>query len=68
RKEIDYEFSQYFNKYEDALDFFYHHFSIKTELEKDIVDKFLKENIEEYEDQIKFKNIRRSVMFTINKK
>ncbi len=67
KKKIDYEFSQYFSKYEDALLFFYHHFSIKNNREKEVLDEFLKENLEEKDNQIKFKNIRSSIMFTVNK-
>lgn len=59
-KEIEYEFSQFFNTYNDALMFFQNRFSIREENEIEILKEFFNKFLTKEDNQYKFENIKKS--------
>lgn len=67
-KKIKYEFSQYFDSFEDALDFFIDRYNIKTPKETRITKEFLDDFLIKKRNQYKFENIKESWLIAIKSK
>ena len=64
-KKIEYEFSQYFHNFNEALDFFTDRINIAENRENKIIRKFLNEFLIKKDDQYIFENIKKSWLITI---
>lgn len=64
-KEIEYEFSQYFDDFNEALDFFIDRINIIENRELDILKKFLNKFLLKKDNQYIFENIKKSWIITI---
>lgn len=67
-KEIEYEFSQYFLSFDEALTFFMDRFHIDVQEEKVILKEFLKEFLIAEHGEYVFKNIKKSYIISIESK
>lgn len=67
-KKIKYEFSQYFNKFSEALDFFINRYNIMTSKEIKITEEFIRKFLIKTDNQYKFENIKESWLITIKSK
>lgn len=64
-KKIEYELSQYFNSFDEAMHFFTNRYNIITSEELNITKKFVDEFLIETDNQYKFGNLKESFLITI---
>lgn len=67
-KEIEYEFSQYFNDFNEAIEFFISRYNIATSEEIKITEEFIDKFLIKVNDQYKFENIKKTYLISIKPK